>query len=70
MIQLSNRCDRCLQAIDDFTPPSGDGFTAGYYSILPGGYWQQFANLGERVVCDVCMWLDPRYIAVYGPRML
>lgn len=25
-----------------------------------------FANLGERIVCDECMWADERYIAVYG----
>jgi len=35
--------------------------TAGYYYD-----WPKMMNPGELFVCDACMWVDPRYIAVYG----
>lgn len=57
-------CCRCKQAIDGFRAPSRESnFTAGYYHI--GGIWEKYANPGEKYVCDICMWADPRYIADY-----
>lgn len=55
------KCGRCHQAIKDFTPPTRNGMTAGYYYG-----WTDFMNPGERYVCDDCMFKDPRYIKVYG----
>lgn len=58
---LPHRCDRCKEPIPDFEPPV-DGMTAGYYDVT-GGYWARFANDGESVLCDRCMWSDPAYLA-------
>ena len=55
-------CSRCRKAIEGFRPPDG-GMTAGYYHALS---WKKYANPGEVIICDDCMWADPRYIADYG----
>lgn len=36
----------------------------GYYVVR--GEWFQFARTGEFLVCDACMWLDPKYRLIYG----
>lgn len=59
-------CDRCGEKFDG---SRGEDFTAGFYDVSPTDSpagWDKFANPGERVVCDRCMWADPRYVAVYG----
>lgn len=56
------RCDRCEKLIEG---DEGQNFTSGFY-IVDQGCWSQFANPYETVVCDECMWADPRYIAIYG----
>ena len=56
-------CDRCRQVL-----PKADRteiWTIGFYDTTSHD-WARFANPGETVVCDACMWADPRYIAVYG----
>lgn len=35
--------------------------TAGYYYG-----WLEFMNPGEMIVCDSCMWQDPRFKIAYG----
>lgn len=55
-------CDRCHQAVEGFLPNAG-GMSGGVYVG-----WNAQMNPGENVVCDKCMWADPRYIALYGPR--
>ena len=46
---------------------SGD-FTAGFYLRGPSGEgWEKWMFPEEKVVCDVCMQSDPRYLAIYGP---
>jgi hypothetical protein len=49
-------CDRCRRKIADFRMPNGS--TAGYYLA---GAWPRCANPGEQIICDDCMWNDPRY---------
>jgi len=62
---VSLHCDRCKQEIVGAVPPTGQEMTAGYYHTV-GSYWKRFADHGEHIVCDECMWKDPRYIKVYG----
>jgi hypothetical protein len=57
---VCSRCHKQVAGAHQFE----NGFTAGYYDI--GGSWERFANPGERYLCDMCMWTDSRYIAVYG----
>lgn len=52
-------CSRCKQPIKDYAPPD-DGVTAGYYDVT-GGSWRRYANEGETILCDACMWADPLY---------
>jgi hypothetical protein len=59
------KCDRCQNEVEVF---SEDGFSIGYYETGLGSNWKRFANAGEQLVCDKCMWKDERYIAVYGKR--
>lgn len=56
-------CDRCNKQVPNFGPPAG-GITAGYYLIDES--WQPYANEGETIICDFCMWSDPRYIKDFG----
>lgn len=58
------KCDRCktMVEVDVY-----EGVTCGFYDTT-GEPWSEFANKDEAVVCDSCMWKDPRYIAVYGER--
>lgn len=56
-------CDRC--GIDIIGFSDGD-MTAGYYHIVPGGYWSQFARIGECKICDACMFADEGYRKIYG----
>lgn len=58
----SGVCSRCHQNINDFSPPNGN-MTAGYYIAHA---WSKYANPGEVLICDACMWSDSRYIADYG----
>lgn len=57
-------CSRCKKPFagfkDDYL-----SITLGYYEVAEG-YWKDFANEGETVICDPCMLADYRYIAVYG----
>ena len=54
-------CDRCKEEIKGAKPPESGSMTAGYYLG-----WTEFMDPGENIICDSCMWKDPRYIAVYG----
>lgn len=58
-------CDRCKQEVKGLRTES---CTAGFYDTKPGGCWRKYANPDEEVVCDECMWQDPRYVADYGGR--
>ena len=60
-------CDRCKQEIEGLEDKAKTplGFaTAGFYRAKHG--WDVYMNDGESVVCDDCMFADPRYQAEYG----
>ena len=55
-------CDRCGKEVAKFEQIRDEKtMTAGYYRG-----WTEFMNPGENIICDRCMWADPRYIAVHG----
>lgn len=56
----SIRCDRCRKDVEGFIDEAS-GMSGGVYVA-----WTEFTNPGEHIICDHCMWSDPRYIAVYG----
>lgn len=60
-------CSRCGKIVDSPPPVKSDvgSMTAGYYVAAS---WPQFANTGEVYICDECVWVDQRYIAIYGER--
>ena len=58
-------CDRCKKPFYGYV--SGE-FTAGFYVRGPSGEgWEKWMFPEEKIVCDICMQADPRYLAVYGP---
>ena len=60
-------CDRCGEEIlgNVFLEADGSvGGTAGFYQTETG-YWTSFVDLGEKIICDECMWNGPRYLEVY-----
>jgi hypothetical protein len=64
--KVNEPCDRCGKVIDGYRD---ELCTAGFYDVAPNDSpfsWHNLANPGERIVCDPCMWNDPRYIALYG----
>jgi hypothetical protein len=71
-------CDRCQQVVTGVRAEGGEevkhtgqsprmtnSWTGGYYETGEG-YWARFADAGEKIICDACMFRDPRYIAAYG----
>ena len=56
-------CDRCDDEIEGLR---GQFATAGFYDTAGQSWWARYANPGEKIVCDACMWADPRYRADYG----
>lgn len=64
--QVTGPCDRCQQK---FEGSRTEDATAGFYDVTPTDSpagWDKFANPGERIVCDRCMWTDQRYVAAHG----
>jgi hypothetical protein len=50
-------CDRCHEDVDGYVNTPGSTMSAGYYVG-----WSKFMDAGENIICDSCMWSDPRYI--------
>lgn len=65
----ADACDRCHKPVVNFEPAKG-GMTTGYYNVGEGSPWARYANPGERMICDACMWADPTYIVDYGKNEL
>lgn len=60
------RCDRCKKLKPGLI---ADGVSAGFYIVADAGdqnYWAKFARKGESLICDQCMWNDPKYQEEYG----
>ena len=54
-------CERCEKTVEALESNLG---TAGFYRRSG---WAQYMNADEDIVCDDCMWEDPRYLADYPP---
>lgn len=64
LVKISNLvCDRCKRKIRVIDEPD---LTGGFYRVQSGSPWNRYANPGESVVCDVCVWKDERYIKDFG----
>ncbi len=63
-MKVTVTCDRCGKTVEGLRTENATG---GFYDTS-AGYWAMLANPGESVVCDPCMWADPRYIEHYGRR--
>jgi hypothetical protein len=60
-------CDRCgFKFNGNYTISDFGQVTCGYYDVTGPYGWSMYADEGEKIVCEDCMWVDPRYIAVYG----
>jgi len=68
-------CDRCHNDFEGFKAKGGpelkDMITAGYYDLSGDDKidysWAKFRqHPDEKVVCDECMFKDPKYIEIYG----
>lgn len=51
-------CDRCKQTVRGAAKET-DGATAGYIEVNAGLNYL-FASVGEKHICDACMWGDPQ----------
>lgn len=56
------KCDRCKQEVGGAVFAT---FSEGVY-VVNAGAWAKYANPGETIVCDNCMWADARYKADHG----
>lgn len=59
---ISVICDRCGKTVKGIIVPGIA--TSGFYDTT--GSWAKYADPHEKIVCDACMWSDPRYQADYG----
>lgn len=59
-------CDRCHEKVEG---EIYEEFSSGVYVVEEGWCWHKFAKPGENIVCDECMWSDPRYQRIYGKRV-
>jgi hypothetical protein len=57
-------CDRCHK--EQPNASIEQLFSCGVYVVQPGSAWAEYGNPGENIVCDACMWADPRYIKTHG----
>jgi NTP pyrophosphatase (non-canonical NTP hydrolase) len=58
------KCDRCGKEVEGIDAP---GIATGGFYQLTGTCWQELRlNGDENVICDECMFADPKYIAIYG----
>ena len=58
------KCDRCGKEVKGLEVPGVA--TAGLYRLI-GTCWEEFKrHRGENLICDECMFTDPKYIAIYG----
>ena len=58
-------CDRCGKRVDGLRLP--DTGTSGFYEFSrDDGLWGKYMEPYETILCDDCMWADPRYRADYG----
>jgi hypothetical protein len=62
---ICDRCGRRVRGLRFLDPPG----TSGFYDTGAGSGWARFADPGENLLCDSCMWLDPRYASQYGRQM-
>ena len=62
-------CDRCRKDVKGLIYRGEATFkgTAGFYHVTDNN-WCKFANPGESIVCDECMFQDSRYQEIYGIR--
>lgn len=60
--KVTVECSRCHKKVDGLELELG---TSGFYKVAPGLPWAKYANPDETVLCDPCMWADPRYVADY-----
>jgi hypothetical protein len=66
MSKVTVKCDRCDKMVDGIENEIG---TAGFYRL--DGYWSKFKrDEVEKVICDDCMWIDPKYIKEYPGMIL
>lgn len=56
-------CSRCGELL---VKCEWSGGTAGYYRGPWPSATNNFLREGETLICDYCMWLDPKYVAAYG----
>ena len=52
------RCDRCKQWVE------GEIWDIGTSGVYKG--WKKYMDPGEDVICEACMWSDPRYKKVFA----
>ena len=62
--EVTVSCDRCHRDVKGLESNTA---TAGFYRVQEGSPWNAFANAGEQVLCDSCVWADERYQVKYGP---
>jgi len=64
------KCDRCSVPAKGLESAEG---TSGFYRADIGTPWSKYAQPGEHVICDACMWADPEYQKDYpqakGPQV-
>lgn len=63
---MNMNCDRCKKDFEGFRSLI---FTAGYYDVsgnIESGWGKFRQSPYEQIVCDECMFKDPKFIAIYG----
>lgn len=63
-------CDRCEKTVNGIVIEASAGIpkvTGGFYDVTGTG-WNEFAREGEQMVCDSCMWCDPKYVERYSVK--
>jgi hypothetical protein len=65
--QIVIKCDRCQQEVSGIVGEINDRryYTGGFYDVSEGR-WSEFARNEERIVCDYCMFADPKYREMYS----
>jgi hypothetical protein len=61
--RLDLTCPRCKRVVEGSASWNPGQATAGWYHRAG---WARFMRADEQLLCDACMWAEPRYVEVYG----
>ena len=62
---ICDRCGKVTEGIVDKDPSTNAVIATGGYYVVSEGTWEKFGMWEEELICQKCMWEDPKYKEIY-----